>query len=115
MAVGQPLVDFWMDHCQRLNVRRITPDEAMEIIDAHRKTGHINQAFFKVATGGSMGVICNFGAIEIRDGKRVYHPEACMGCGLCVENCEQGALTLVLGKGPVLPLDIDAVRERMAE
>jgi ferredoxin len=167
IAVGQPLVDFWMDHCQRLNVRRITADEAMEIIEAHRKTGHINQAFFKVATGGSMGVICNccpkccvsiratrlvhkikgaqdvsqyapsgylvehdeakcrlsgrcadicnFGAIEIVDGKHIYDPEACMGCGLCVENCEQEALTLVLGKGPILPLDIDALRERMAE
>jgi ferredoxin len=164
-AVGRPIVDFWMEHCQKYNVRRITPEEAMEIIDQHRSTGHINQAFFKVATGGSMGVICNccpkccvsiratrlaqtikggqdismyarsgytakhdaekcelcgkcvevcnFGAIEIEDGERIFHTDACMGCELCVENCERGALSLVLDGGPVLPLDMDMVKERL--
>jgi ferredoxin len=163
IAVGRPLVDFWMDHCEKYHVRRITRDEALDIIDEHRKTGHINQAFFKVATGGSMGVICNccpkccvsmratalaqkikggqdisqfapsgytvehdnekcelcgacvktcnFNAIEIRDGVRIYNPDACVGCELCVENCEHGALTLVLEEGGLFPLDMDRVRD----
>ena len=53
------MVDFWLDHCQKYHVRRISKEEALEIINALRKTGHFNQAFFKVATGGRMGVICN--------------------------------------------------------
>ena len=167
IAVGRPIVDFWMDHCQKYNVRRITRAEALEIIDAHRRTGHINQAFFKVATGGSIGVICNccpkccvsiratrlaqkikgaqditmfapsgytvrhdadrcelcgkcvktcnFNAIEIEDGVRVYHSEECIGCELCVENCERHALTLVLEEGGLLPLDMDMVRDKLDE
>ena len=59
IAVGRPVVDFWMENCGKYNVRRITREEALEIIDEHRRTGHINQAFFKVATGGGMGVLCN--------------------------------------------------------
>jgi ferredoxin len=163
IAVGRPLVDFWMDHCAKYHVRRITREEALSIIDEHRRKGHINQAFFKVATGGGMGVICNccpeccvsmkatalaqrikggqdlsqyapsgytvacdaekcrscgrcaevchFGAVEIRDGARAYRPDACMGCELCVENCESDALTLVLEKGGLLPLDMDMARD----
>lgn len=163
IAIGRPVVDFWMEHCDRLNVRRITREEALEIIDRHRKTGHINQAFFKVATGGSMGVlcnccpkccvsmratalarkikggqdismyapsgytaehdaekcglcgacvtVCNFDAVEIAGGVRVRHPERCCGCGLCVENCPRGALTLTVGEGGLLPLDMDLVRD----
>ena len=42
IAVGRPIVDFWMEHCEKYNVHRITPEEAMEIIDMHRSTGHIN-------------------------------------------------------------------------
>ncbi len=165
IAIGRPLVDFWLEHCDRLNVRRITRDEALAIIDEHRKTGHVNQAFFKVATGGGMGVlcnccpkccvsmratalaqkikgaqdicmyvpsgytvehstdkcelcgacagICNFGAVEVTDGVRVYHPEKCYGCELCVENCERGALTLVLEEDGLTPLDMDLVKETL--
>jgi len=167
IAVGRPIVDFWMDHCKKYNVRRITKEEAMDIIDKLRRTGHINQAFFKVATGGSMGVICNccpdccvsiratrlakrvkggqdisqfvpsgytvlrdeakcqmcgtcvktcgFDAVEITDGTRTYRAEACVGCELCVEECEHGALTLVLeDDGGILPLDIDMAREELS-
>lgn len=162
IAIGQPLVDFWLEHCRKYKARRITPEEAFEIIDAHRRTGHINQAFFKVATGGSIGVlcnccpkccvslratamakrikggesvsqyapsgyavrhdpsrcelcgrcaeICNFGAVALRDGERVYDSGACVGCELCVEGCDRGALFLTLGDGPLLPLDMDMVK-----
>lgn len=165
IAVGRPLVDFWLEHCGKYHVRRITREEALGIIDEHRRNGHINQAFFKVATGGSMGVICNccpkccvsmratrlaqqikgaqgisqyapsgytvkhdagkcelcgtcvktcnFDAVEIVDGVRIYHPEACMGCELCVESCERGALTLVLEEGGLFPLDIDLARKTL--
>ncbi len=165
IAIGSPLVDFWLEHCRHYNARRITPEEAFEIIDEHRKTGHINMAFFKVATGGSIGVlcnccpkccvslratalatrikggeknimyapsgykvkhdaekcelcgecanVCNFGATQMVDGHRTFRYEACLGCELCVEACERRALTLELAGGPILPLDMDMIRERL--
>lgn len=163
IAVGRPLADFWLEHCSKYHVRRITREEALAIIDEHRRKGHINQAFFKVATGGSMGVICNccprccvsmrateltrrikgaegisqyapsgykvrhdaekcqlcgkcaeycnFGAVEVRDGERVYRADRCYGCELCVENCPRQALSLYLEEGGLLPLDIDLARQ----
>lgn len=165
IAIGQPIVDFWLDHCGRYNARRITPEEAMEIIDSLRRTGHINQAFFKVATGGGMGVLCNccpnccvslratalarrvkggggvsmyapsgytvghdpgkcvlcgacaeachFSAIRLTGDHRGYDGGACLGCGLCVEACEHGALELAFSGGPLLPLDMDMIRNRL--
>lgn len=165
IAVGRPLVDFWMEHCDKYNVRRINREEALDIIKEHRATGHVNQVFFKVATGGSTGVICNccpeccvsmrctalvqkikgaedlsqyaasgysvrwdeekcklcgdcrdtcnFSAVEIKDEKRTYRMDACLGCELCVENCEQGALTLVWEEAGLIPLDIDIVKEKL--
>ncbi|MBF0117354.1 MAG: 4Fe-4S binding protein [Desulfobacterales bacterium] len=66
IAVGKDLSNFWIDHCQKYNARKITQIEALDIITQFRKKGHITQAFFKVATGGSTGVICN------------CHPKTCV-------------------------------------
>lgn len=121
IAVGRPVVDFWMDHCEKYNVRRITKEEALDIIDQHRKTGHINQAFFKVATGGSMGVLCNccpeccvsmratalVQKIKGAEGISQYVPSGykverdaakCELCGTCVEFCNFGAIEIVDGE-----------------
>ncbi|RJP32984.1 MAG: hypothetical protein C4536_04500 [Actinobacteria bacterium] len=120
IAIGRPVVDFWMEHCDKYNVRRIDREEALDIIDQHRKSGHINQAFFKVATGGSMGVLCNCcpkccvsmratamaqkikGAQDISQyvpsGYTVEHDTAkCELCGTCVESCHFGAIEIVGG------------------
>lgn len=59
IAVGSGIGSFWLEHCGKYNPRRITQAQALEIIDRFRKKNHITQAFFKVATGGSTGVICN--------------------------------------------------------
>lgn len=56
---------------------------------------------------------CNFGAVEMVDGRRVYRPERCYGCELCVENCPNGALELVLEEGGLIPLDMELLREKL--
>jgi len=66
LAVGKGISRLWMEQCKKYNPRKITQAEALELIDRLRKTGHITQAFFKVATGGSTGVICN------------CHPDTCV-------------------------------------
>lgn len=35
---------------------------------------------------------CIFHAMEVKDGKVVIHPEACVGCGECVGSCDSGNL-----------------------
>lgn len=117
IAVGRPLVDFWMEHCGKYHVRRIDKEEALDIIKEHRANGHVNQVFFKVATGGSMGVLCNCcpkccvsmrataltrkikGAEDISQyaasGYLVKHdPDKCALCGACVEACNFGAIEI---------------------
>ena len=59
IAVGKNLVSFWLDHGKKYGVEKLTKEQVLERIDELRKTGHFNQAYFKVATGGRTGVICN--------------------------------------------------------
>jgi len=165
IAVGRPMVDFWLEHCEAYHVRKISREEALDIIREKRKTGHITQAFFKVATGGLTAVFCNccpkccvsleatrlsrkikgaekvsmnaasgyrvvhdagackrcgecaricpFEAIEVRGEAREYREDLCLGCGLCVEKCPQGALSLALDEDGLYPLDIDLAREKL--
>mgnify|MGYP000846002330 FL=1 len=161
IAVGKGLASFWLEHGEKYHARKISQAEALEIIQRFRKQGHITQAFFKVATGGSTGVICNchpdtcvslkassitrhirpdlsqniesgysvkctrkkckhcgtcvqschFGAVAIVDGVRTYDATACLGCGLCAENCPNQALSLYVDDAKARPLDMDDVRK----
>jgi NAD-dependent dihydropyrimidine dehydrogenase PreA subunit len=119
IAVGRNIGSFWLEHCQKYNPRKITQSEALEIIDRFRKKDHITQAFFKVATGGSTGVICNChpdtcvslqatrlaGGLDkgltmtVKSGYSVSHDsERCILCGHCEEKCLFGAVKFTDGK-----------------
>lgn len=43
---------------------------------------------------------CPFGAIEMRDGLAIVHPEICVGCGKCVEICPRKLIHLVPASAP---------------
>jgi Pyruvate/2-oxoacid:ferredoxin oxidoreductase delta subunit len=161
IAVGRQVAGFWLDHCQKYHARRISQQKALSIVRHYRKKGHITQAFFKVATGGSTGVICNccphccvslkataaahgldpgltmnapagyrvvhdpgrcsgcgqcaavcyFQAAIMKNGKRHYTADRCMGCELCVEHCPDHALALIIDPDKPLPLDLERIRE----
>jgi len=58
--------------------------------------------------------VCMFGAVTFTsDNRRIYDVAACMGCGLCTENCPQQALSLVRDPGKGEPLDIDSLEEEL--
>lgn len=119
IAVGKELSSFWLEHCEKYHARKISQAEALAIIDAHRKTGHITQAFFKVATGGASGVICSCrpeNCISLKastvtgrfrrglsqsasSGYSVsIDRERCNACGECLERCHAGALSVNNGR-----------------
>lgn len=114
IAVGKDLATFWLDHCRKYHPRKITQTEALEIIRSFRETGHVTQAFFKVATGGSTGVICNccpkccVSLQATRISKRIdpnlsmtalsgysvsLDPDKCTRCGECEKICPVQALS----------------------
>jgi len=119
LAVGKPLCDFWLDHCQKYHPQRITPEEAFDLVKRFRTAGHITQAFFKVATGGSTGVICNchpdscVSLFGTRVAKKLdptlsqsapagyaihYEPEKCTLCKECADVCHFKAITFEAGE-----------------
>jgi ferredoxin len=113
IAVGKWLATFWLDHCQKYNARKITQKEALDIISDFRKRDHITQAFFKVATGGCTGVICNCHpdtcvslqatmlsskidknlSMTAKSGYSIEHdPDKCKYCETCAEVCKFGVI-----------------------
>ena len=44
---------------------------------------------------------CPFGAIEMKDGLAIVHPDLCVGCGKCVETCPRNLIRLVPKKAEV--------------
>jgi ferredoxin len=108
LIVGEPFASFVLGHHPE-RARAISPKEAAAILVAEADRGHVHHAFFKDAMLGRFYAICNCcscccGAMSAhRSGTPMLissgyvaqvTPEACQRCGLCVERCPFGALTL---------------------
>ncbi len=111
IMVGEPFVSFVMDHNQD-NPRRITQEEALEIIRAEHERGHVQNAYFKDAMGDRFYCICNCckcccnamaahhyakAPIMAPSGLVRETTEDCTACGACVDLCQFSALSLVDG------------------
>jgi ferredoxin len=117
MAVGRTTAQFWIEHGQKYHARKITQPEALAILKAGRERGNITTSWFKVATGGRTGVICNCcrcccGGLEatriarsLKHGKQLSimipsgylverNPENCKLCGQCEKICFFGAIKI---------------------
>ena len=108
LIIGEPFAGFVSEHHPRRS-RRITADEAAEILAAEHARGHVHHAFFKDAMLGRFYAICNCcdcccGAMQAqRNGVPMLaasgyvcraDAELCAGCGTCVDACQFHALTL---------------------
>ena len=149
LVVGEPFASFVAEHHPRRS-RWITPEEAVEILCAEDERGHVHHAFFKDAMLGRFYAICNccacccgamqawrrgtpmlassgyvsraaadlcvgcgicadfcqFGALSVSDGIVAVDTTVCMGCGVCVSKCPEGALSLVRDPTRGEPLEI---------
>lgn len=57
---------------------------------------------------------CQFGAMRVVNKRLVVRPKRCMGCGVCVSKCPKGALTLVRDEAKGTPLEIEKLMSESA-
>lgn len=149
LIIGEPFTSFILEHHPRKS-RRITPKEAVDILKAEDERGHVHHAFFKDAMFGRFYAICNccscccgamqahqrgipmlassgyvaqvdselcigcgictdfcqFGALSVIDQTLVVDLNVCMGCGVCIDKCAQGALAIKRDPQKGEPLEI---------
>jgi ferredoxin len=109
MVIGQPFVDFTIDHHPNSS-RRLTQAEALELLEAEHKRGHLHTAWFKDACLDRFYAICNCckcccGGIEamvkygaptmVSSGYVAKVDEAnCTACGACEDACAFKAIKM---------------------
>lgn len=106
LIVGKLFTRFLLTH-HPSKCRKISQDEAVEILAAEHKRGHVHHAFFKADLFGRFYAICNCcscccGAIQAwRNGTPMLassgfvsrcNAELCTLCGICVAFCQFEAL-----------------------
>ena len=107
LYIGDPIASFVAE--KQPGARRITADEALEVIESASERGNIHTLWFKDAAAGRMYAMCNccscccIGLKSVRAG---FSPLAgsgylarvdagrCVGCGTCVGSCAFGAISL---------------------
>jgi ferredoxin len=107
LVIGDPFASFVLEHHPRKS-RAISHEEALEILKAEHKRGHVHHAFFKEAVLNRFYAICNCcscccGAIQAtKNGVPMLassgfvsrvDEEKCVHCGLCVSHCQFDALS----------------------
>lgn len=107
LIIGEPFASFVLEHHPN-NARRITQQEAVEILRAEDERGHVHHAFFKEAMLDRFYAICNCcacccGAMHawqngipmvISSGYVAQVDSShCIGCGECTKYCQFDALS----------------------
>lgn len=108
LIIGEPFAGFTLDH-HGAKARAISQTEAIEILEAENRRGHVAHAFFKDILLDRFYAICNCcscccGAMQAqRNGTPMLassgytctlEPGKCRSCGECVSVCQFGAIDL---------------------
>ncbi len=108
MVVGQPFVDFIVEHNPNSS-RRVSQQEALDLLQAEHDRGHVHVAYFKDVMLDRFYAICNCcacccGGLEaMRRGVPMVTGSGyvaqvdeglCIGCGTCEDMCPFDAVTV---------------------
>ena len=109
MVIGQPFVDFVLEHNPHSS-RRLSQAEAVALLREEHARGHVHTAWFEDATIDRLSVICNCcacccGGIEVMvkyDLPAVLssgyvarsNDASCDACAICSDACPFGAITV---------------------
>lgn len=109
LVVGEPFADL-MRIFQPFRTRRITPEEALQILKEEDDRGHIHTAWFKTAMLDRFYAICNcckcccLGMKFMSEynmkgllpsGYRAVIEDECVGCGEGARNCQFEAIEII--------------------
>jgi ferredoxin len=109
LVVGEPFASFVIEH-NPAKARWITQQQAVEVLEAENRRGHVHHVFFKDAMLERYYAICNCcscccGAMQAqRNGTPMLcssgyvaqvDEDLCMDCAECVDTCQFGALSLL--------------------
>jgi ferredoxin len=109
LIIGEPFAGFILEHHPKRS-RRISGEEAADILEQEHKRGHVQHAFFKDAMLNRFYAICNCcscccGAIKAhRHGVPMLASsgytagidyENCLGCGECSRSCQFSAIKMI--------------------
>jgi Pyruvate/2-oxoacid:ferredoxin oxidoreductase delta subunit len=112
LIVGEPFAGFILEHHPG-KARKITSDQAVDILREEDKRGHVHHAFFKDAMLGRFYAICNCckcccGAMQAhRNGTPMLASSGyvakvdqsrCVACGTCAKYCQFDAVLFIDGK-----------------
>lgn len=116
LVIGEPFASFVVEH-QPKKARMISSTEALDIIDAEERRGHIHTAWFKDVMHNRFYAICNccgccclgmksfFRGIP-RLAHSGYRPsieqDFCTGCTICETVCQFGAISPDATNGVVI-------------
>ena len=116
LLIGEPFAGFVVAHHPR-RARWVDAAEALAVLKAEARRGHVHHAFFKEALFGRFYAICNCcacccGAMQamgngvpmLASSGYVSRLEAarCVQCGLCAQRCPFGAIVWQEGACPVI-------------
>ena len=155
LIIGEPFASLVVEHHPDRS-RWITSEEAQEILEAEHARGHVSHAYFKDAMLGRFYAICNccscccgamqavrngspmiissgyvcqldqelcigcevcidfcqFGALSYQEDSLSVDDQLCMGCGVCVSVCPENALSLKLDPEKPAPLEIQLLTQQ---
>jgi Fe-S-cluster-containing hydrogenase component 2 len=109
MVIGQPFVDLLLDHHPKTS-RRISQQEALELLEAEHRRGHLHSAWFKEVCFERFFAICNCckcccGGIDVMVNRGIpmmassgyvaeVDDQRCEGCGSCQDACPFRAINM---------------------
>lgn len=107
LAIGDPITSFLLEH-KTNNARKISQEEAVDIVKAEDDRGHTHSAWFRDACGDRFYAICNcckcccssmkahFNNVPMiaPSGYVAEINEECNGCSVCIEYCQFGAISM---------------------